>query len=246
MSTKYTEDQNRAIFEGNSNILVSAGAGSGKTAVLTERIFKKLVNGTKLEELVVLTFTKAAASEMKERIELKIKDNLKNYPFLQEELDYIDLANITTFDGYCNSLVKKYHYLLNLDDNFKIGDSSLFKIKKVEIINTIFLNKIKNKDENFLELLDTYSKTDANDLKDFFLKMSNNFQYIQDKDAWETIDWACLRPRKQKLLARAQFNLENLIVSFFYKFLCLFLVQVFDDQDVVDRVAHVPLCFIPD
>ena len=52
MSTKYTEDQNRAIYEGNSNILVSAGAGSGKTAVLTERIFQKLVNGTKLEELV--------------------------------------------------------------------------------------------------------------------------------------------------------------------------------------------------
>ena len=54
MSTKYTEDQNRAIFEGNSNILVSAGAGSGKTAVLTERIFQKLVNGTKLDELTDL------------------------------------------------------------------------------------------------------------------------------------------------------------------------------------------------
>ena len=68
----WTKDQERAIYESGTNIIVSAGAGSGKTAVLSERVLKKIENGTNINELLILTFTKAAAGEMKERIRKKI------------------------------------------------------------------------------------------------------------------------------------------------------------------------------
>ena len=92
---KWTKEQEEAIYKSGSNIIVSAGAGSGKTAVLTERVIKKIENGIHINELLILTFTKAAASEMKERI----RESLKKNNFI-EELKLIDSAYITTFDSY--------------------------------------------------------------------------------------------------------------------------------------------------
>ena len=103
----WTKEQEEAIYKSGTNIIVSAGAGSGKTAVLTERVIKKVENGTHINELLILTFTKAAAAEMKERI----RDSLKKNGF-DEELKLIDSAYITTFDSYSLSVVKKYVILL--------------------------------------------------------------------------------------------------------------------------------------
>ena len=72
---KWTKEQERAIYEEGSNIIVSAGAGSGKTAVLSERVLQKLLHGTKINELLILTFTNAAAQEMKNRIQKKMQEN---------------------------------------------------------------------------------------------------------------------------------------------------------------------------
>ena len=103
----WTPDQLKAIQESGSNIIVSAGAGSGKTAVLTTRVLEKLNHGIHINELLILTFTNAAAAEMKERIKKNIeKENLS------DELELIDASYITTFDSFALSLVKKYHYLL--------------------------------------------------------------------------------------------------------------------------------------
>ena len=100
--SKWTSDQEQAITKCGTNIIVSAGAGSGKTAVLTERTIRKLFNGTNINRLLILTFTNAAAGEMKERIRKAIKK-----AYLKEQLDYIDSAYITTFDSFALSLVKK-------------------------------------------------------------------------------------------------------------------------------------------
>ena len=108
---KWTKDQQKAIETENTNIIVSAGAGSGKTAVLSERVLQKLNKGIKINELLILTFTNAAAGEMKERIRKKITDN----PKIHDNLDLIDSAYITTFDSFTLSLVKKYHYILILN-----------------------------------------------------------------------------------------------------------------------------------
>ena len=130
--SRWTDDQEKAITKSGTNIIVSAGAGSGKTAVLTERTIRKLLNGGNINRLLILTFTNAAAAEMKERIRKAIKKaNLK------DQLDYIDSAYITTFDSFALSVVKKYHTLLGLSPNISIMDSSIEILKTNEIIDKI-------------------------------------------------------------------------------------------------------------
>ena len=116
----WTAEQKSAIDEEGQNIIVSAGAGSGKTAVLSERVLRKL-ESVDINKLLILTFTKEAANEMKERIRKKIKKT----PSLKRQLDIIDSAYITTFDSFSLSLVKKYYYLLNLSPNISIIDAFL-------------------------------------------------------------------------------------------------------------------------
>ena len=92
---KWTEEQSEAINQTGQNIIVSAGAGSGKTAVLSERVITKLKQGISIDSLLILTFTNAAAAEMKERIRKKIIE-----ADLKDELGKVDTADITTFDAY--------------------------------------------------------------------------------------------------------------------------------------------------
>ena len=120
MSREWTSEQLDAINKEGQNIIVSAGAGSGKTAVLTQRIIRKLREKININELLVLTFTKAAALEMKGRI----RESLKKEPNLKHQLDLLDSAYITTFDSYALSVVRKYHYLL------KKAKQLLFQLKK--------------------------------------------------------------------------------------------------------------------
>ena len=110
---KFTPEQNQAITKEGTNIIVSAGAGSGKTAVLTERVLRKLKNGIDINKLLILTFTNEAAGEMKNRIREGIINNK-----LEEQLNNLESSYITTFDSYALSLVKKYHYLLNINKVF--------------------------------------------------------------------------------------------------------------------------------
>ena len=106
----WTEEQQLAIDLEGKNIIVSAGAGSGKTAVLTARVQRKLRSGVHINELLILTFTNAAAKEMKERI----RKTIKNTKELIAEANLIDSAYITTFDSFSLSIVKKYHTRLNI------------------------------------------------------------------------------------------------------------------------------------
>ena len=98
----WTEDQTKAIQNEGKNIIVSAGAGSGKTAVLTERVLRKLREGVNINELLILTFTKAAAQEMKDRIRKEIRKDSS----LKRQLELIDASYITTFDSFALSILK--------------------------------------------------------------------------------------------------------------------------------------------
>ena len=102
-----TKEQERAVNTEGSNIIVSAGAGSGKTTVLTARVIRKLQSGIDINKLLILTFTNAASQEMKERIRQAIVNDGK----LDKQLDLLTTAYICTFDAFSLSIVKKYHYL---------------------------------------------------------------------------------------------------------------------------------------
>ena len=136
-----TKEQQLAIDKEGTNIIVSAGAGSGKTAVLSERVLRKVKDGVDIRRILVLTFTNEAAGEMKSRIRNKIKE-----AGIVEQLEYIDTAYITTFDAFALAVVKKYHYLLNISKNITIGDSSIIGLEKKRIIEDIFTELYAKKD----------------------------------------------------------------------------------------------------
>ncbi|MEG2028345.1 MAG: UvrD-helicase domain-containing protein [Bacilli bacterium] len=175
INTFWTDEQWQAIYESNQNIIVSAGAGSGKTAVLTERVIEKLKQGINIDNLIVLTFTNAAAFEMKERIKKKIK----HIPTLKEQLNLIDQAYITTFDSFSLSIVRKYHYLLNLTKDINIIDNVLLSIKKKEIIDDIFMKSYEN--PLFLKLIDTFTTKDDEKIKKVIDELNSKLDSICQK-----------------------------------------------------------------
>lgn len=176
--TKWTEEQMLAIVKGNTNIIVSAGAGSGKTAVLTQRVITNLKKGMHINELLILTFTNNAAMEMKTRIKKAIleDDEIKN------EAKLTDSADITTFDAYVLSLVKKYHYLLNLDSDITLIDSSIIKKKKKDFIEEIFEELFTQKNEKFIKFVTDFGTKNARQTKKTILNLDYSFDLITKKE----------------------------------------------------------------
>ena len=143
---KFSEDQQRAIEARGTNVLVSAGAGSGKTAVLTERVVNLLNDNLKINNILVLTFTNNAAKEMKDRIRLKLEDKNDH-----ENLLLLDNSYITTFDAFSLSVLERYHDVLDLKKIFNVlfkssinfSDPLIFSISSFKLLNelsTYFLN----------------------------------------------------------------------------------------------------------
>ncbi len=174
---KWTNEQQLAIKHEGENIIVSAGAGSGKTAVLSERVLRKLKSGVGIKQLLILTFTKAAAAEMRERIRANIKKN----PDLASQLLELDGAYITTFDSYSLSLVKKYHYLLNVSKNIQIGEASVFTIRENEFLDEILMRRYENPTSNFTKLIYDFCTKDDDSLKKSILKINHALDLRYDK-----------------------------------------------------------------
>ena len=172
----WTKEQQLAIEKEGCNLIISAGAGSGKTAVLSERVLRKLQEGVDIRNILILTFTNEAAGEMKERIRKKIKK-----AGLKDQLAYLDAAYITTFDAYAFSLVKKYHYLFNLDANLSIIDSSVINLEKKRILDDIVMDLYNSKDPLYLKLVSDFTSRDDALIKDAILNISNTLDLRYDK-----------------------------------------------------------------
>ena len=173
----FTKEQQLAIDKDGTNIIVSAGAGSGKTAVLTERVIRKIKDGIDVNRLLVLTFTNEAAGEMKKRIRDKIIENN-----LDSQLELLDSAYITTFDSYALSLVKKYNYLINVSDDLKIIDGSIITIYKNKVLDEIFESMYGN--PLFDKLISDFSLKDDYMIKQFILEVSNKLDLLVDKEGY--------------------------------------------------------------
>lgn len=156
--------------------------GSGKTAVLVERIINKVLNEKiNIDEILVVTFTNAAASEMRERVLDAIYEKLDKEPEnenLQKQITLLNKASICTIDSFCLEVVRNYFYELeNISPNFRIADTSEIELLKQEVIDDIFEEKYEKEDEDFTKLINIYtSYRDDTPLKDLVLKI---YSYIQ-------------------------------------------------------------------
>ena len=175
----WTKEQKQAIYKKGTNILVAAAAGSGKTAVLVERIINKVINEKiDIDKLLVVTFTNAAAAEMKERVldalYKKIEEDPENKD-LQRQITLINMAQICTIDSFCLDIVKNHFYELeNISPNFRIAETTEIELLKQGTLDEIFEEKYINEDENFTDLIKTYTNyRDDTPLKDLILKIYN-------------------------------------------------------------------------
>ena len=179
---KWTKEQSQAIHEKESNILVAAAAGSGKTAVLVERIINKIINEKiDIDRLLVVTFTNAAAAEMRERVLEAIYKKLDETPEnenLQRQITLLNKASICTIDSFCLDVVRNHFYELeNISPNFRIADTTEIELLKQEVLEDIFEEKYENQDVDFAELINTYtSYRDDTPLKELIIKI---YTYIQ-------------------------------------------------------------------
>ena len=178
---KWTEEQKQAIYEKDSNILVAAAAGSGKTAVLVERIINKIINeNIDIDKLLVVTFTNAAASEMRERvlnaIYKKIDEDPENEK-LQRQVTLLNKASICTIDSFCLDVVRNNFFEIDIAPNFRIGDTTEIEILKQDVLEDLFEEKYEAEDKDFTKLINTYtSYKDDTPLKELILKI---YTYIQ-------------------------------------------------------------------
>ncbi len=175
---RWTNEQQLAIDKSDTNIIVSAGAGSGKTAVLTARTGKILKEGTHINELLILTFTKDAAAEMKDRIRSLIKKD----ETLTKELELIDTAYVTTFDSFALSIVKKYHYLLNIPKDIDITDESTLTIQKTKILRDILDESYQ--DIEFQKFIQDYCTKNDQQIFDSLIKITNQIALLPNKEEY--------------------------------------------------------------
>ena len=180
-SVSWTKEQKQAIEKNGTNLLVAAAAGSGKTAVLVERIIHKIIDEKMdIDKMLVVTFTNAAASEMRERIldaiYKKIEENSEDI-HMQRQITLLNKASICTIHSFCLDIIRNYFYEINIPANFQIGSSAEMELLKQETLEELLEEKYIDKDEKFLKLVDTYAnyRGDEN-LKELILKIDNQIQ----------------------------------------------------------------------
>lgn len=209
--TNFTREQNQAINDHGRDILVSASAGSGKTTVLVERVLRRILSGTPVSSLLIITFTKAAAREMKERIKQKISDQLEIEPdnqFLRNQLLDIDTANISTIDSFCLDVIRRFYYVIDLDPRFSVlTDETQAELLKERALREIESEYLEEDNQDFQDFYDNFSgDRDAEGARNLLLQLYNtatsepnyenflnnlaNYYHVEDKlvesSLWQT------------------------------------------------------------
>ncbi len=217
---KWTKEQLQAIVEDGSNILVAAAAGSGKTAVLVERIINKIINEKiDIDKILIVTFTNAAASEMRQRILEAIYRKLDENPennHLQKQVTLLTKASICTIHSFCLDVIRNNFYEIDISPNFRIADTAELELLKQEVIENIFEEKYINNDEKFLKLVYTYTGYRGDEpLKELVLKI---YKYIQSSpfpEKWlrESVEKYNLKEKLEQDFSKTEWG-QILINSF--------------------------------
>lgn len=175
----FTQEQLKAINSEGSNIIVSAGAGSGKTAVLTQRVLRKVKSGIHINNLLILTFTNKASMEMRQRI----RKTLKEEGYL-EEVNLIDNSYITTFDSYFLAVVKKYYYKVGISSNVKISEEAIINIEIKKIIEQVLAKEYILQNKDFTKFIYDFCLKNDDLIKDLLFKINNKLDMKIDKEEY--------------------------------------------------------------
>ena len=180
MSFDWSDEQRDAITSTKSNVLLSAGAGSGKTEVLSERIYQLVKGGKDLSRFLILTFTNAASAEMKKRIREKIMAD----PSLGDCSAKIEAAHIETFDSFALFLVRKYALRLGVSPNISIIDNTLLQIERNHIRDEIITHLYENNDKDFLDLISKYCVKNDNQIRSYINSLCSKAEMYLDKNEY--------------------------------------------------------------
>jgi len=185
--TKWTASQLQAIEAGEGNFLVAAGAGSGKTAVLTERIFRLVSEhaadprrGAGLESLLVLTFTEKAAAEMKD----KVRKRILSESSLRHLSGEVEGAAIMTFDAFARKLVSRYHYALRINEALDVADGSVFEVERNRLLDEILDEEYAKGNPTLLSFVEHYCIKDDETLRSFVLSCDALGDHKADKEGF--------------------------------------------------------------
>lgn len=190
--TRWTNEQSDAITARNCNLLVAAAAGSGKTAVLVERIIKKITdehNPVDIDRLLIVTFTNAAATEMRERIADAVSKVLEKNPesrLIQRQMALLGKASITTIHSFCIEVIRGNFHIIDIDPNFRIADETESTLMKLEALNDLFEEQYEKEDnQEFVRLLESYgSNRDDQVLMDMVLDLYSFIQSSPWPQVW--------------------------------------------------------------
>lgn len=178
MAVTWTEEQKKVISLRDRDILVSAAAGSGKTAVLVQRILGKIMDPSHpvdIDRMLIMTFTRAAAGEMRERIGKALEQALYEEPeneHLQRQMTLLHTAQITTIDGFCAYVIRNYFHLIGLDPGYRTADEGELKLLKGDVLKNLLEDSYAKDEEAFSGFVECYApgKTDEG-LKELILEL---------------------------------------------------------------------------
>jgi len=203
---EWTVEQARAIQNRGSNLLLAAAAGSGKTAVLVERILDIIMcDQVDIDRLLIVTFTQAAAAEMRERINTAIFGRLQaaapeQQVHLRRQLNLLNRASISTIHSFCREVVKKYFYLLDIDPNFRVADAAEVLLMKIEVLDECIEEEYDKGDPQFLNLVEMFAGGKADQpLLDLILKVYEFVRNQPDPSGWMQDSTAYLAMEDEQL-----------------------------------------------
>ena len=185
----WTSKQLQAMTQKGNNILVAAAAGSGKTAVLVERIINKITNeDIDIDKLLVVTFTNAAATEMRERVLDAIYKKLEEEPDnlnLRKQIILLNKSNISTIHAFCLEVITNNFYRIDVSPNFRLASTPEIELLRMETLEMTFDELYESRDTEFINLINTYcSYRDDDDLKEIILKIYKYIQSMPFPEEW--------------------------------------------------------------
>ena len=241
MAISFTQDQQKVITLRNRNLLVSAAAGSGKTAVLVERIIRMVTdreNPVDIDRLLIVTFTNAAAAEMRERISLAINRLLLvegENVHLQKQASLLHNAQITTIDSFCLFVIRNNFNDIGLDPGFRVADEGEMQLLKQDVMQELLEERYQEKDGNFLGCVEYFTGGSNDKLLEEYI---GNLYEFSMSCPWPE-DWIGQCIEEYKITDESKLE-ESAWCDYLVSYIQAVVRECIGDLELAIRVVHRP------